>query len=106
MVVATLALIIAGVAYLIERHYEQSFVKEMQDFIEGPEYVDKATNTEDVEESKSKEKPVVVDDLIDFSDEVQPPAPPPYEEVCPDSNLGSVLSQSNTANDITQSQRV
>ncbi|WP_375604411.1 hypothetical protein NOX90_02550 [Wolbachia endosymbiont of Anurida maritima] len=53
--VAAISLTIAGVVHLANRHYEKSFAKEMQDFIEGPKYVDKATNTEDVKESEQKE---------------------------------------------------
>ncbi|WP_265026386.1 hypothetical protein [Wolbachia endosymbiont (group A) of Bibio marci] len=64
-------LAIAGAAYLMLRHYEQSFVKEMQDFIEGPKYVDKATNTEDVKKLEQEETGV--------GDYGKKPSAPPYD---------------------------
>lgn len=107
-IVMALTLIIAGVAYLASCYLEHSFAKEMQDFIEGPEYVDKATNTEDVKESEQKE----VGNLIDFSSNyeagVKPSAPPWNEReqsglypgpsaLLPSSNVNSALPPSNTA---------
>lgn len=57
-IVMALTLIIAGVAYLASCYLEHSFAKEMQDFIEGPKYVDKATNTEDVKKLEQEETEV------------------------------------------------
>ncbi|WP_264736251.1 hypothetical protein [Wolbachia endosymbiont (group A) of Rhinocyllus conicus] len=71
LVVATLALIIAGVAYLASCYLEHSFAKEMQDFIEGPKYVDKATNTEDVKKLEQEETEV--------GDYGKKPSAPPYD---------------------------
>ncbi|MFP3020385.1 MAG: hypothetical protein ACEY3F_03440 [Wolbachia sp.] len=121
----------AGVAHLIKRRYEQSFEKEMQDFIEGPKRAEKATN-EDVK--KLEQEGTKVGDVIDLSgncemnDKVEPSAPPKrsglypdlseaqppsYEEACgtivqledsgPSSNLDSALPPSNTARDVIQS---
>lgn len=79
--VAATSLVIAGVAYLVNRHYKKSFAKEMKNFIEGPVYISKATNTENGEKSEQKE--TKVGGLIDFScnnDQVTPPAPLLEEE--------------------------
>ncbi|MFT4314118.1 MAG: hypothetical protein AB3P11_03315 [Wolbachia pipientis] len=80
-VVITL-LVVVGVIHLVNRHYEQSFVKEMEDFIKGSKYVDKTTNTENIEELKQEEKEQMVEDLIDLSynndeceDQITPSAP-------------------------------
>ncbi|RDD33754.1 hypothetical protein Wcon_02231 [Wolbachia endosymbiont of Cylisticus convexus] len=79
-VAALLAL--ANVVYLVQRYYEQSFAKEMQDFIKGPKHVDKATNTENEKELEQTEKEQDVEDLIDLSDSGQllTPSAPPLEE--------------------------
>lgn len=83
--IAATSLVIAGIVYLVNKHYKQSFVKEMENFIEEPRHMDKATSTENVEESKQQEQEVR--DLIDFSDSsyasqvVTPSAPPLEEEV-------------------------
>ncbi len=82
-IVMALTLIIAGVAYLASCVLEHSFAKEMQDFIEGPKYVDKATNTEDVK--KLEQEKTEVGDLIDLSGNCEmnykvEPSAPPYDE--------------------------
>jgi len=104
-IVMALMLIIAGVAYLASCVLEHSFAKEMQDFIEGPKYVDKATNTEDVKKLKKPSAPPCDEPKqpADLS-EVQPPS---YEEACNptlqpkdsklSSNFNSALPPSNTA---------
>lgn len=85
LVVAALALTVAGIVYLTSYYLKYSFTKEMQDYIEQPiKCMDKATNTENAEELKTKEEPVlVVGNLIDLDfncgkmeDKVQPSAPP------------------------------
>ncbi|WP_341821246.1 hypothetical protein [Wolbachia endosymbiont (group A) of Myopa testacea] len=124
-----LTLIIAGVAYLASCYLEHSFAKEMQDFIEGPKYVDKATNTEDVKKLEQEE--TEVGDLIDLSGNCEmnykvEPSAPPYDEPKqlglypdlseellallfnkkdsqPSSNFNSALPPSNTARDVIQS---
>lgn len=70
-IVMALTLIIAGVAYLASCYLEHSFAKEMQDFIEGPKYVDKATNTEDVKKLEQEETEV--------GDYGKKPSAPPYD---------------------------
>lgn len=67
----------------VNRNQSQESAKEMENFIEEPRHMDKATNTENVEELKPKEKPVpVVDNLIDLDfdydkmDKMQPSAAP------------------------------
>jgi len=115
-IVMALMLIIAGVAYLASCVLEHSFAKEMQDFVEGPKYVDKATNTEDVKKLEQKD-PVVGDygkkPSAPPCDEPKQPAdlsevqPPSYEEACNptlqpkdsklSSNFNSALPLSNTA---------
>ncbi|NEV48979.1 hypothetical protein EUZ93_00340 [Wolbachia pipientis] len=86
-VLLAISFAIPGVANLVKRHHEQSFAKAIQDIIEGPKHVDKATSTENGEESKQQEKEQEVRDLIDFSDSsyasqvVTPSAPPLEEEV-------------------------
>ncbi|WP_353283413.1 hypothetical protein [Wolbachia endosymbiont (group A) of Pogonocherus hispidulus] len=111
----------AGVAHLIKRRYEQSFEKEMQDYIEQPiKCMDKATNNEDVKKLEQEE--TKVGDLIDLSGNCEmnykvEPSAPPYDEknsseqsrlypelpARPSSNLGSSLLPSNAASCITQS---
>lgn len=76
LVVAALALTVAGVAYLTSYCLKHSFAKEVQDYIEQPiKCMDKATDTEELE--------------------VQPSAPPSYEQLYPfcsalDNNLGRI----------------
>ncbi|MGL5028752.1 MAG: hypothetical protein ACRC6C_01290 [Wolbachia pipientis] len=65
----------------VNRNQSQESAKEMENFIEEPRHMDKATNTENVEELKPKEKPVpVMDNLIDLDedevDKMQPSAAP------------------------------
>ncbi|WP_341816827.1 hypothetical protein [Wolbachia endosymbiont (group A) of Agelastica alni] len=82
-IVMALTLIIAGVAYLVNRNYEKSFIKEMQnyieepkhkemqDFVEKPKCMDKATNTEDVKKLEQEETGV--------GDYGKKPSAPPYD---------------------------
>ncbi|WP_353287016.1 hypothetical protein [Wolbachia endosymbiont (group A) of Anthophora plumipes] len=115
--IAATLLALAGAVYLVQRHYEQSFEKEMQDFIEGPKRAEKATN-EDVK--KLEQEGTKVGDVIDLSgncemnDKVEPSAPPKRSGLYPDlseellasscnkkdsqpnSNLDSPLLPSNT----------
>ncbi|QOD37973.1 hypothetical protein [Candidatus Wolbachia massiliensis] len=74
--ISAIFLAAGGVSYLTEKHFEQGLAREMEDFIEGPKHVDKATNTggEDVP---------VTDDLIKLDDpscdnreNAEPSAPP------------------------------
>lgn len=104
---------IVVLTYLTHEYYERSFVKKMENFIEGPKYMDKATNAENEEELKQREKEQKVGDLIDFSDssyasQVVTPSAPPCEEgeekpsLYPDLKLYSLSSvpsfQQNAAN--------
>ncbi|MDE5062303.1 hypothetical protein [Wolbachia endosymbiont of Drosophila tsacasi] len=85
-----MSFVIAGIAYLVNEHYKQSFLKEMENFIEEPRHMDKATNTENGEEPKQQEQEVE-ENLIDLSDDqTVAPSAPPWEEV---SNLYPNLSQ-------------
>ncbi len=88
----------AGVAHLIKRRYEQSFEKEMQDFIEGPKRAEKATN-EDVK--KLEQEGTKVGDVIDLSgncemnDKVEPSAPPKRSGLYPDLSEELLASSCN-----------
>ncbi|WP_265021847.1 hypothetical protein [Wolbachia endosymbiont (group A) of Icerya purchasi] len=91
LIVATLALIIAGVAYLVNRNYEKSFIKEMQNFVEKPKCMDKATNTEDVKKLEQEETGVgdygKKPSALPYDGPKQPAdlseaQPPSYEEAC------------------------
>ncbi|WP_349967834.1 hypothetical protein [Wolbachia endosymbiont of Armadillidium arcangelii] len=81
---AIIACAIAGIAFLIKIYCWKGFAREIEDFIEGPKHVDKATNTENEKELEQTEKEQDVEDLIDLSDSGQlltPSAPPLEEEV-------------------------
>ncbi|UVW84366.1 hypothetical protein [Wolbachia endosymbiont of Aedes albopictus] len=120
-----MSFVIAGIAYLVNEHYKQSFLKEMENFIEEPRHMDKATNTENGEEPKQVGKPKqqekeqeVEENLIDLSDNYEmnykvEPSAPPYDEpkqpglypdlskedlqhLQPSSNFYSVLPPFNT----------
>ncbi|MFP3015525.1 MAG: hypothetical protein ACEY3B_04405 [Wolbachia sp.] len=117
-----ISFVIAGIACLVNKHYKQSFVKEMENFIEEPRHMDKATNTENGEEPKQVGKPKqqekeqeVEENLIDLSDNYEmnykvEPSAPPYDEpkqpglypdlskedLQPSSNFYSVLPPFNT----------
>ncbi|WP_265039187.1 hypothetical protein [Wolbachia endosymbiont (group A) of Yponomeuta plumbellus] len=54
--VAAISLTIAGVVHLANRHYEQSFVKEMENFVGEIQHVDKLSNTEDKKKLEQKEE--------------------------------------------------
>ncbi|WP_264329084.1 hypothetical protein [Wolbachia endosymbiont (group A) of Andrena hattorfiana] len=93
----------------------------MQDFIEGPKYVDKATNTEDVKKLEQEE--TEVGGLINLSGNCEmnykgEPSAPPWQEpkqpglyldlseellALPSSNFNSALPPSNTARGVIQS---
>ncbi|WP_265016910.1 MULTISPECIES: hypothetical protein [unclassified Wolbachia] len=77
LVFASLALTVAGVAYLTSCYLNHSFTKEIQDYIEQPvKCMDKATNNKESDNFPS-----------DNYEKVQPSAPleellPSYEESC------------------------
>ncbi|WP_264705211.1 hypothetical protein [Wolbachia endosymbiont (group A) of Gymnosoma rotundatum] len=52
----SVSLTIAGVVHLANRHYEQSFVKEMENFVGEIQHVDKLSNTEDKKKLEQKEE--------------------------------------------------
>ncbi|MBC6686216.1 hypothetical protein H9I48_03085 [Wolbachia pipientis] len=117
-----ISFVMLGIACSVNKHYKQSFVKEMENFIEEPRHMDKATNTENGEEPKQVGKPKqqekeqeVEENLIDLSDNYEmnykvEPSAPPYDEpkqpglypdlskedLQPSSNFYSVLPPFNT----------